>query len=49
MLVFFNTIINISLLKDNASNYKLKYISLYINLLKGVKIINVILKGLKLL
>jgi hypothetical protein len=38
MLVFLNTITSISILKDNASNCKLKYISFYINLFKGVKI-----------
>jgi hypothetical protein len=38
MLVFLNTIISISLLKDNISNCKLKCISSYINLLKRVKI-----------
>jgi hypothetical protein len=38
MLVFLNTITSISLLKDNTNNYKLKYISFYINLFKGVKI-----------
>jgi hypothetical protein len=38
MLLFLNTIISISLLKDIASNYKLKCISFYINLFKGVKI-----------
>jgi hypothetical protein len=38
MLVFLNAITSISLLKDNASNYKLKSISFYINLLKRVEI-----------
>jgi hypothetical protein len=38
MLVFLSAITSISLLKDNASNYKLKYIRFYINLFKGVKI-----------
>jgi hypothetical protein len=38
MLVFLNAITSISLLKDNANNCKLKYISFYIYLLKGVKI-----------
>jgi hypothetical protein len=37
MLVFLNVITSISLLKNSASNYKLKYISFYINLFKGVK------------
>jgi hypothetical protein len=37
MLVFFNTITSISLLKDIASNFRLKYISFYINNLKGLK------------
>jgi hypothetical protein len=38
MLVFLNIITSISLLKDNANNYKLKCISFYINLFKRVKI-----------
>jgi hypothetical protein len=38
MLMFLKAIIIISLLKDNANNYKLKYISFYINFLKRVKI-----------
>jgi hypothetical protein len=38
MLVFLSAITSISLLKDNSSNYKLKYISFYINLFKRVKI-----------
>jgi hypothetical protein len=37
MLVFFNAIISISLLKNSASNYKLKCINFYINLLKRVE------------
>jgi hypothetical protein len=37
MLVFLNAITSISLLKDNASNCKLKYNSFYINLLKRVE------------
>jgi hypothetical protein len=37
MLVFLNTITSFNLLKDNTSNYKLKYISFYINLLKRVE------------
>jgi hypothetical protein len=38
MLVFLSVITSISLLKDNINNYKLKYISFYINIFKGVKI-----------
>jgi hypothetical protein len=38
MLVFFNIIINISLLKNNINNCKLKSISFYINLFNKVKI-----------
>ena len=38
MLIFIYTSIYINLLKEIASNSKLKYISFYINLLKGVKI-----------
>jgi hypothetical protein len=38
MLVFISAITSINLLKDNAINYKLKYINIYINLFKGVKI-----------
>jgi hypothetical protein len=38
MLVFFNTTTSISLLRNSASNFKLKYISFYINFLKGVEI-----------
>jgi hypothetical protein len=37
MLIFLNAITNISLLRNNASNCKLKGISFYINLFKGVK------------
>jgi hypothetical protein len=37
MLVFFNAITSISLLKNSASNRKLKGISFYINLLNKVE------------
>jgi hypothetical protein len=37
MLVFLSAIISISLLRNSASNRKLKGISFYINLLKGVE------------
>jgi hypothetical protein len=38
MLIFTRFSIYINLLKEIASNKKLKYISFYINFLKGVKI-----------
>jgi hypothetical protein len=38
MLVFLNSITSISLLKNNASNRKLKGISFYINLFNKVEI-----------
>jgi hypothetical protein len=38
MLVFLNAITSISLLRNSASNCKLKGISFYINLLKRVEI-----------
>jgi hypothetical protein len=37
MLMFLNTITNISLLKDSANNCKFKYISFYTDFLKRVK------------
>jgi hypothetical protein len=36
--VFLSVIISISLLRNSISNYKLRYIGFYINLLKGVEI-----------
>jgi hypothetical protein len=38
MLVFLSVITSISLLKNSASNYKLKSISFYINLFNKVEI-----------